>query len=67
MKFGPDIELIYWDIGSQWQKKIGQLREKIDVLNDVIINQMTFKWHMMTWMGMKLYQWYFSFIFVLFC
>ena len=46
MKFGPDIEqLIYWDIGCQKEKKIGSLREKIDVLNDVIKNQMTLKWH----------------------
>ena len=36
MKFGPDIELIYWDIGCQYEKKIGPLRE-FYVLNDVII------------------------------
>ena len=45
MKFGPDIKLIYWDIGCQKEKKIGSLCENFDVLNDVINNQMTLKWH----------------------
>ena len=53
MKFGPDIELIYWDIGCQYEKKIGPLRE-FYVLNDVIILKsndvkMTHKWLEWLW------------------
>ena len=48
MKLVPDTNLIFWNIGCQKEKKIGPLCEQFDVLNDVIVNQMTLKWHIMT-------------------